>query len=201
MTVNGLIRLYVVALMGDAKLMAEQTCHHGAGRVVETFGAGAAIACGQPDEQSPDGLYRLDIKTQCDGDVFAQYAINFDHSLVIMKVAGSMVLLQCFSRVYTMGDWMNGQGRTMGSLTSDFYSPASPSAGNQLAIMNWLAHLKGLDQSFNKYNWDNFNWLISTLFCADGYGKLKQDLAVQLNSRMTLTWHRSAIKPMTGRLF
>jgi len=199
MSYGGLTHIYINALKLDAGLMAQKTCHDGASSVEDMLGTGSARPLtGTPNVSGAldNGVYRLDISTVEEGvDSRGHWACNFDHSLALFKRDTDLVLLQCYSRRYSMGDWLNLQGILSGSPCGMFYSPGSESASTD-TVKAWVKQLDHLANWYNARKWSNFNTLTANLFASAALNDQECKLREAKNSQMQLRWRFKAIAPV-----
>ena len=189
------IDAYIDTLKAQADLMKENTCHYGASGTINTLGQSETekTLSGQPNlDKDADGPYRLDIKTVEPGDStgLTHASVAWDHSLVVMRADGELVLFQCFSRQYSMGDWLKLEGNVTGSPCGLFYSPGSSSVSTD-SIKQWLKNLACVAPYYNGRKWKDFNTMAMSLFCSPKPGPFDEhanELRANVKSTMENHW-------------
>lgn len=174
--------------MEDGRLCSEQTCHSAAKGITRLIGLTHSIEARKPTEETGDGVYRLDIATT-GVTIFERMNWNFDHSLVILKCGADLVLFQCFSREYTLEEWLTASGRLLASDCARKYSPSSPKA-KLGSIDKWLGKLDATIGSFNQRNWKAFAAQATELF---GSGEMRGSSSGQEpppNIALEVRWRR-----------
>lgn len=145
-----------------------------------------------PTQEIGDGVYRFDITTT-GVNTYERMNWNFDHSLAILKCGADLVLFQCFSREYTLEEWLTASGRLAASDCARKYSPSSPKA-KLGSIDKWLGKLDAAIGSFNERNWKAFATQATELF---GSGEMRGSRSGQEpppNIALEVRWRRYNLK-------